>query len=109
MASSITRRSFVSTLAAGLGATAFPLRASSNKLHVGVGTYSYHNLSLDEMIVQLKALKVAEIEMSRFEYMLMNHPSEELFRTARAKFDHEKEGDVIEDMRRDMEIARKLA
>jgi sugar phosphate isomerase/epimerase len=88
MPSSITRRSFVSTLAAGLGATALPLRASSNKLNVGAGTYSYHNLSLDEMIVQLKAIKVAEIEMSRVEFMLMNHPAEDLFRAARAKFDH---------------------
>jgi len=87
MTSSITRRHFVTTLAVGLGATAIPLCASTRKLNVGVGTYSYHGLSLDEMIVQLNALKVAEIEMSRVEFMLMSHPSEDLFRSARAKFD----------------------
>ena len=56
----ITRRSFVKTVAGSLAATALPLRAAA-KLNVGVGTYSYHNLSLDEMIVQLNALRVEEI------------------------------------------------
>lgn len=83
---SITRRNFVKTLAAGLAATAIPLQAST-KLNVGVGTYSYHNLSLDQMIVQLNALGVREIEMSRGEFMLMSHPTDELFQTARARFD----------------------
>ena len=82
----ITRRTFTKTLAAGLAATALPLRAAS-KLNVGIGTYSYHNLSLDEMIVQLNALNVREIEMSRGEFMLMNHPTDDLFHTARTKFD----------------------
>jgi sugar phosphate isomerase/epimerase len=57
----------------------------SGKLNVGIGTYSYHNLSLDAMIAQLTSLKVSEIEMSRGEFMLMNHPGDDLFRTARAK------------------------
>ena len=83
---SITRRGFVKTLAASLAATALPSQAAT-KLNVGVGTYSYHNLSLDEMIVQLKALKVEQIEMSRGEFMLMNHPTEDLFRSARIKLD----------------------
>ncbi len=83
---SITRRSFVKTLAVGIAATAIPSRAST-KLNIGIGTYSYHNLSLDEMIVQLKALKVDAIEMSRGEFMLMNHPTEELCRSARSQFD----------------------
>jgi inosose dehydratase len=83
--SPITRRSFVKTLAA-LAATALPLRAAT-KLNVGIGTYSYHNLSLDQMIVQLNALGVREIEMSRGEFMLMNHPTEDLCREARTKFD----------------------
>ena len=82
----ITRRSFVKTVAGSLAATALPLRAVA-KLDVGVGTYSYHNLSLDEMIVQLNALRVEEIEMSRGEFMLMNHPTEEMFRSARTKLD----------------------
>ena len=66
--------------------TAMPLCAAS-KLRVGIGTYSYHNLSMDEMIVQLKALGVSEIEMSRGEFMLMNHPGEDIFRSARTKLD----------------------
>jgi len=82
----ISRRTFGKTLAAALAATALPLRAAT-KLNVGIGTYSYHNLSLDQMIVQLNALGVQEIEMSRGEFMLMNHPTEDLCREARTKFD----------------------
>jgi inosose dehydratase len=82
----ITRRQFATTFAAGLAATALPLRAAG-RLRVGIGTYSYHNLSMDDMIAQLKALEVREIEMSRGEFMLMNHPEEAMFRSARAKFD----------------------
>ena len=63
-----------------------PLRAAG-RLRVGIGTYSYHNLSLDEMIEQLKTLQVDEIEMSRGEFMLMNHPADEIFRSARTKLD----------------------
>lgn len=98
---SISRRRFVETFAAGLAAAALPLRAAtrlnslrldsprlnSPRLNLGIGTYSYHNLTLDEMIVQLNALKVGEIEMSRGEFMLMNHPTEALFHTARSKLD----------------------
>ena len=82
----ITRRTFVNTLAACLAATAIPVQAST-RLNVGIGTYSYHNLSMDQMIVQLNALGVREIEMSRGEFMLMNHPTDDLFHSARAKFD----------------------
>ena len=82
----ITRRSFAKTVVGGLAATALPLRAAA-KLNIGIGTYSYHNLSMDEMIVQLNGLRVGEIEMSRGEFMLMNHPTEELFRSARTKLD----------------------
>jgi sugar phosphate isomerase/epimerase len=81
-----TRRDFVTTLGLTVAANVLPLRAST-RLNVGIGTYSYHNLSLDDMIVQLNALGVTEIEMSRGEFMLMNHPTEELCRTARDKFD----------------------
>jgi inosose dehydratase len=86
LTASITRRTFAKSLAAGLAATALPLHAST-RLNVGIGTYSYHNLSLDQMIVQVNALKVQEIEMSRGEFMLMNHPTDDLFHSARAKFD----------------------
>jgi len=86
---STTRRTFVKTLAAGMAAAAVPLHAST-RLNVGVGTYSYHNLSMDQMIVQLNALGVEEIEMSRGEFMLMNHPADDMFHTARAQFDRAK-------------------
>jgi hypothetical protein len=86
VAARITRRTFASIAAGGLLAAALPMQASS-KLKVGIGTYSYHNLSLDDMIVQLNALHVSEIEMSRGEFMLMNHPGDDLFRSARTKFD----------------------
>jgi hypothetical protein len=86
VAARITRRTFASIAAGGVLAAALPMQASS-KLKVGIGTYSYHNLSLDDMIVQLNALHVSEIEMSRGEFMLMNHPGDDLFRSARTKFD----------------------
>lgn len=74
------------TIAAGVATTAVPVRAWTT-LNVGIGTYSYHNLSMDAMIVQLNALGVREIEMSRGEFMLMNHPTDDLFRSARGKLD----------------------
>ena len=84
--SSMTRRKFGQLASGGLVAAALPW-PSATKLNIGIGTYSYHNLSLDDMIVQLNELKVSEIEMSRGEFMLMNHPSDDLFRSARTKFD----------------------
>src|SRR5579863_692687 len=83
---SITRREFVKTVAGGLAAAALPLQAST-RLNIGIGTYSYHNLSLEQMIVQLNALDVREIEMSRGEFMLMSHPADDSFHAARTKLD----------------------
>ncbi len=83
---SMTRREFGKLASGGLVAAALPW-PSATKLKIGIGTYSYHNLSLDDMIIQLNALKVSEIEMSRGEFMLMNHPTDDLFRSARTKFD----------------------
>ena len=82
-----TRRNFVKLAAAScLASIATPLFAL-NKLNIGVGTYSYHSLSIDNMIVQLNALHIREIEMSRGEFMLMNNPQDKLFRTTREKLD----------------------
>ena len=82
-----TRRRFVKLAAAtGLIRVASPLRAL-NRLNIGVGTFSYHNLSIDDMIVQLNALRIRDIEMSRGEFMLLSHPQAELFRSTRAKLD----------------------
>jgi len=82
----ISRRRFGKLAASGLVAAAIPLPLSG-KLAIGIGTYSYHNLTLDAMIAQLNSLKISEIEMSREEFMLMNHPSDDLFRAARSKLD----------------------
>src|ERR1700731_1652094 len=83
---SMSRRTFGKLAALGLVASAVPLHASS-KLDVGIGTYSYHNLTLDDMIAQLNALHISEIEMSRGEFMVMNHPHDDLFHSARTKLD----------------------
>ena len=66
---------------------AAPPLLAFDKLNIGVGTYSYHTISIDAMIVQLQLLRIGEIEMSRGEFMLLSNPKEELFRTTRAKLD----------------------
>jgi inosose dehydratase len=82
-----TRRSFVKLAAAsGLVAAAQPLMALTH-LDVGVGTYSYHSIPMDAMIVQLNRLRVGKIEMSRGEFMLLSHPRDELFQATREKLD----------------------
>jgi len=87
-----TRREFgrivaeaVSMSAAALGVSAFD--RAPFRLDIGVGTFSYHTLSLEDMIVQLKQNHVQEIEMSRGEFMLMKPPSREMVETARRKLD----------------------
>jgi len=82
----ITRRAFTKTLAVSAAMAALPAYAKA-ALNIGVGTYSYHNLSIDDMIVQLKALGIAQIEMSRGEFMLFSKPEESLFRSTREKLD----------------------
>jgi sugar phosphate isomerase/epimerase len=57
------------------------------RLNIGVGTFSYHTLSLDDMIVQLKQNQIDQIEMSRGEFMLMKPPTQQMVETARRKFD----------------------
>jgi sugar phosphate isomerase/epimerase len=56
-------------------------------LNIGVGTFSYHTLSIDDMISQLTRLKIKEIEMSRGEFMLMKPPTPAMCQMARDKFD----------------------
>jgi sugar phosphate isomerase/epimerase len=60
---------------------------AGGKLNIGVLTFSYHTLSMDDMIAQLTRLRVKEIEMSRGEFMLMKPPTSEMCRSAREKFD----------------------
>jgi len=82
----LSRRSFVKSIAGGAAWAVAPLHASV-RLHIGIGTFSYHNLSIDQMIVQLSALRVREIEMSRGEFMLFSKPDAEMFRATREKLD----------------------
>jgi inosose dehydratase len=88
----ITRRTFVKTAAVCLAGSALPLYALA-PLTIGISTFCYHALSLDDMIGQLEILLPTnglhnqQIEMSREEYMLMSHPSDELFRSTREKLD----------------------
>jgi sugar phosphate isomerase/epimerase len=56
-------------------------------LNIGVGTFSYHLLSLEDMIVQLRANQIREIEMSRSEFMLMQPPTQQMVESARRKLD----------------------
>jgi inosose dehydratase len=88
----ITRRTFVKTTAVCLAANALPLYALA-PLTIGIGTFSYHALSFDDMMAQLEILLPTnglhnqQIEMSRGEFMVMSHPSDELVRTSREKLD----------------------
>src|ERR1700730_16874066 len=82
----ITRRTFTGTIASAI-AVARVAPAAVRKLNLGIGTFTYHSLSIDDMIVQLKRLQIDEIEMSRGEFMLFSKPKPERFESARAKFD----------------------
>ena len=54
-----TRRTFIGTIAG----TISPVMAwaAGGKLNLGIGTYTYHSLSIADMIVQLKRLRIREI------------------------------------------------
>ncbi|HEY2015893.1 MAG TPA: sugar phosphate isomerase/epimerase, partial [Bryobacteraceae bacterium] len=80
----MTRRTFAGTLAAA--AASGTLARGAGKLKLGIGTFSYHSLSMDDMIVQLKRLQIREIEMSRGEFMLFSKPKPERFEAARRQF-----------------------
>jgi sugar phosphate isomerase/epimerase len=56
-------------------------------LNLGVGTFSYHTVPIDDMIVQLKLLKITEVEISDGAFMLMKPPTAEMCQAARDKFD----------------------
>ncbi len=78
----MNRRDFHRFLSGALAVNWLP----SSHLDIGVGTFSYHNLSMDDMIVQLTGLRIKEIEMSRGEFMLMKPPTSEMCQAAREKF-----------------------
>jgi hypothetical protein len=76
----ISRRGF-------LGSAIYAPLYGTGNLNLGIGTYSYHRLSMDAMIAQLQRLEIREIEMSRGEFMLFSKPKPEQFAAARAMFD----------------------
>jgi sugar phosphate isomerase/epimerase len=82
----MNRRSFQRLLAGAIAGRLLPAEGAK-RLNIGVGTFSYHNLSIDDMIVQLTELRIKEIEMSRGEFMLMKPPTSEMCQAAREKFD----------------------
>jgi sugar phosphate isomerase/epimerase len=77
----MTRRTFGRLCAAGA------LGAAPQAMRLGIGAYTYHNLTVDEMIVQLKALRIEEIEMSRGEFMNFTRPPVQRFEDFRRKTD----------------------
>ena len=80
----MTRRTFTQTFVAG--ATGARMQAA-HRLNIGIGTYTYHGVSMDGMIARLTALGITEIEMSRGEFMLMKPPTDEMCLSARSQFD----------------------
>ena len=56
--SGVTRRTFGKLAASGLVARALAVD-SLRQLDVGIGAYSYHNLTVDAMIAQLSSLKIS--------------------------------------------------
>src|SRR5690348_8086153 len=80
----MTRRTFTQTLAAGtIGAR----MQAAYRLNIGIGTYTYHAVSIDGMIARITALGITEVEMSRGEFMLMKPPTDEMCRSAKSRFD----------------------
>jgi sugar phosphate isomerase/epimerase len=79
----LKRRRFLQALSAAIPSA----WASNGHLTIGVGTFSYHTLSIDDMIAQLQKERITEIEMSRGEFMLMKPPSVEMCESARKKLD----------------------
>jgi sugar phosphate isomerase/epimerase len=82
----MTRRGFAQVLSIGIAAAGKSAHAAV-RLKIGIGAYTYHSLSIDDMITRLAALRITEIEMSRGEFMLMKPPTAEMCRSARSKFD----------------------
>jgi sugar phosphate isomerase/epimerase len=86
----MTRRQFhriAGTGVVGAGMGAGITARAANRLDIGVGTFSYHNLSIEEMIVQLRELDIREIELSHGEFMLMKPPTAQMCQSARDQFD----------------------
>ncbi len=65
----IDRRSFIKVL--GLGAlNVREALAASSGFPLGIGTYTYRGVTVDQMIEDLKALRISQIELSSPDYMI---------------------------------------
>jgi hypothetical protein len=84
--SMLTRREFAAALTATLASGGVRVRAQ-RRLNLGIGSYTYHRLSIDQMIVQLQRLQISEIELSHGEFMLFSRPTAEKIATVRAQLD----------------------
>jgi sugar phosphate isomerase/epimerase len=82
----INRRSFALTMG-GVAAGMASRSRAAQPLNIGVGTFSYHSLSIDEMIQRLRKQEISEIEMSRGEFMLMKPPTAEMCSSVCARLD----------------------
>jgi sugar phosphate isomerase/epimerase len=82
----MTRREFAGSMASVVISAGAVSRAQ-RKLNLGIGSYTYHSLSIDQMIVQLKRLQVSEIELSHGEFMLFSRPTAEKVAAVKAQLD----------------------
>ncbi|HYE73820.1 MAG TPA: sugar phosphate isomerase/epimerase, partial [Blastocatellia bacterium] len=81
----ITRRRFIASSGLSLIATRQVLAAKA-RFMLGIGTYTYRGVTIDQMIERLNALKIRHIELSTPEFMLGRLKPEEI-PGLKAKFD----------------------
>lgn len=69
----IGRRGFLAGMGVGVGAVAFGKAGGMNTYFtLGIGTYTYRGVTEDQMIEDLMALKITQIELSSPNYFLPN-------------------------------------
>ncbi len=80
----ISRRTFIGTC--GIGLLAAEVVAAKARFTLGIGTYTYRGVTVDQMIERLAALDIRHVELSTPEFMLARLKPEEI-PGLRAKFD----------------------
>lgn len=81
----ITRRRFIATCGVSVLAAAETMAAKA-RFTLGIGTYTYRGVTIDQMIERLSALKIRQIELSTPEFMLAQLKPEKI-PDLKAKFD----------------------
>jgi sugar phosphate isomerase/epimerase len=68
----MNRRSFITTMAAGIGwcRASRANAAPKARFELGIGTYTYRGVSLEQMVEDLKALSIRQVEVSLPDYFL---------------------------------------